>query len=284
MAEHRLRTGTCSWNFDSWVGLVYTQKRRTAAEYLAEYARQFDTAEVDSWFYRIPSRESVLEYKAAVPEGFRFTCKVPQEITLTHERRRNRSEPLRPNPMFLSLERFGEFIEAIEPLLPQMDAVMLEFEYLNKQKMSGVGAFLEALDGFLRAAPSGIPYAVEPRNRQYLTEKYFRLLLHHGAAHVFSEKLYMPHVWDVYRRHRATLAEMPRAVIRLLGGDRAEMERITGKQWNRVVQPRDEEKKQLAGMIGSLLHHADTTVNVNNHYEGAAPVTVQSIRRLLSQE
>ena len=39
--------GTCSWNYDSWVGLVYSRPRRTAAEYLPEYAEHFPTAEID---------------------------------------------------------------------------------------------------------------------------------------------------------------------------------------------------------------------------------------------
>ncbi len=276
-----LRIGTCSWNFDSWVGLVYSEKQRTAAQYLAEYAKHFNTAEVDSWFYRIPDRASVMEYKAAVPQDFRFTCKVPQEITLTHHRRKKKSDPLVPNENFLSVERFEQFLDAIEPLLPQMDAVMLEFEYLNKQKMSGLDAFLDALDGFLSAAPEGIPYAVEARNYQYMTDRFFTFLADRNVAHVFSEKIYMPHVWEIYRTHRSIFSRMDRAVVRLMGGDRKEIEELTGRRWNQVVLPKEPDKEHIAGMISSLLSHADTTLNVNNHYEGAAPATIRSIRHLL---
>jgi uncharacterized protein YecE (DUF72 family) len=279
-----LRIGTCSWNFDSWVGLVYSEKQRTAAGYLAEYAQYFNTAEVDSWFYRIPDRASVMEYRAAVPESFRFTCKVPQEITLTHHRQKKKSDPLEPNESFLSVERFEQFIRAIEPLLPQMDAVMLEFEYLNKQKMRGLDAFLESLDRFLSAAPSGIPYAVEPRNHQYVTDRYFRFLLERNVAHVFSEKIYMPHVWELYRTHQSLLSQMDRAVVRLMGGDRKEIEELTGRQWNQVVLPKDPDKEHITGMVSSLVSHAYTTLNVNNHYEGAAPTTIRSIRNLLHNQ
>lgn len=283
MAHKGLRIGTCSWNYDSWVGLLYSRRRRTAADYLEEYAEHFNTAEIDSWFYGIPARETVLQYKSAVPEDFRFTCKAPQEITLTHHRQRKKSDPLEPNSAFLSLERLEQFLSAIEPLLPQIDAVMLEFEYLNKQKIGGLEEFLDALDGFLANAPRDVPFAIETRNKQYIKDEYFRFLLRHGVSHVFSEKIYMPNVWQVYKEHGEVLRQMDRAVVRLLGGDRSETEKITGKVWNRIVLPKDDDKREIAGMISSLVSHAYTTLNVNNHYEGAATTTIDSIRRLLAE-
>jgi uncharacterized protein YecE (DUF72 family) len=44
----KLRIGTCSWKYPSWVGLVYSAER--GIDYLAEYARKYDTVEVDQWF------------------------------------------------------------------------------------------------------------------------------------------------------------------------------------------------------------------------------------------
>jgi uncharacterized protein YecE (DUF72 family) len=57
-----LRIGTCSWNYPSWVGLVYSQPKRTAVEYLHEYSRKYTTAEIDSWFYKIPTPAEVDAY------------------------------------------------------------------------------------------------------------------------------------------------------------------------------------------------------------------------------
>ncbi|MFO8064843.1 MAG: hypothetical protein R6V29_09460, partial [Spirochaetia bacterium] len=76
-------------------------------------------------------------------------------------------------------------------------------------------------------------------------------------------------------------SRMDRAVVRLMGGDRKEIEELTGRRWNQVVLPKEPDKEHIAGMISSLLSHADTTLNVNNHYEGAAPATIRSIRHLL---
>jgi uncharacterized protein YecE (DUF72 family) len=89
-----VKIGTCSWNYPSWVGLVYSAASPKAAGYLPEYAKRFRTAEVDSWFYRLPERQDVLEYLGAVDEGFRFTVKVVEEISLTHLRDRGSKAPI----------------------------------------------------------------------------------------------------------------------------------------------------------------------------------------------
>ncbi len=284
MYQAGLKIGTCSWNFDSWVGLVYSGKKSRAVEYLPEYVEQFDTAEIDSWFYRIPDKRSVEEYRAAVPREFSFTCKVPQEITLTHFRKRRSQDPLEPNPSFLSVDRFLTFLEAVEPVLPQLDAIMFEFEYLNRQKMSGQEEFIDRLGSFLERLPAGLPYAVEPRNANYLNRRWFEFLSEHRSAHVFSEKQYMPHVWEVYAQHRDLVERTGgRTVIRLLGGDRKAMEAKTGGTWNQVVEPKDDDLSAVAGMIASLLSSLFTIVSVNNHYEGAAPITARNLRRLIAE-
>ena len=227
-----IRIGTCSWNYPSWVGLVYPEPSPTAAEYLREYSKRFRTAEVDSWFYKIPERRDVLDYLENVDKDFSFTVKVSEDISLTHKRNRG-SKELIPNPNFLSPELFAKYLERIEPLLPQIDAVMLEFEYLNRDKMKSVEEFMKAIDTFSSSVPKGIPIGIETRNKNYLTREYFHFLKSKGIIHVFSEKLYMPHIYDVYEMVGDFISGT--SVIRLLGGDRKEIEEKTQEQWNRIV-------------------------------------------------
>jgi uncharacterized protein YecE (DUF72 family) len=85
-------------NVLSWVGLVYSEPQRRAAAYLREYSRKYDTVEIDSWFYKISGPEEVADYLAQVPPAFRFTCKVPQELTLTHLRGNAGASMGVPNP------------------------------------------------------------------------------------------------------------------------------------------------------------------------------------------
>jgi uncharacterized protein YecE (DUF72 family) len=54
--QPHLRIGACSWKYDSWKGLVYDQdKNYAAADYLTDYARSFNTVEIDQWFWSLGS-------------------------------------------------------------------------------------------------------------------------------------------------------------------------------------------------------------------------------------
>ena len=97
MAE--LRIGTCGWKYDSWRGFVYSD--RIDLNHLEEHARKYDTVEIDQWFWSLygkdrvslPRRDVVEEYLESVPEGFTFSIKVPNSITLTHFYRKVKEQP-----------------------------------------------------------------------------------------------------------------------------------------------------------------------------------------------
>ena len=60
MSESTVRIGTCSWKYDAWRGLVYSQNPEN---YLQEYAKRYDCVEVDQWFWSLygPDREGIEE-------------------------------------------------------------------------------------------------------------------------------------------------------------------------------------------------------------------------------
>jgi uncharacterized protein YecE (DUF72 family) len=55
-----------------------------AGDFLGFYAERYPVAEVDSTFYRTPSRKMIEGWRDKTPEGFGFSLKVPQVIT--HEK------------------------------------------------------------------------------------------------------------------------------------------------------------------------------------------------------
>lgn len=276
-----IKIGTCSWNYDSWVGLVYSKRSPRAAGYLAEYSKRFDTVEVDSWFYKLPARQEVEEYLEQAGPDLTFACKVLQGVTLTHLRTPGvTDETPRPNPDFLSAELFAKYIAALHPMLPRIDAIELEFEYLNRTKMASLDVFLEQLDAFFGRIEKKLPLAVETRNSNYLHNEYFALLKARNVAHVFSEKLYMPHIYDVYDRFGDLLAD--RVVVRLLGGDRKEMEERTGGRWDVRLEEKADLRKIAAMALDMERRGKDLYFYVNNHYEGSAPRTIEALEKLLA--
>jgi uncharacterized protein YecE (DUF72 family) len=219
-----IRTGTCSWKFPSWEGIVYSAPE--PPDYLAEYARRYRTVEIDQWFWslfgpesiKLPDPATAAGYAAAVDPDFRFTIKAPNAVTLTHVYNRAAKNAGAENPHFLSPELFAAFLQRISPLQRQCDGVMLQFEYLNRTKMASPSHFLSLLDAFLAAIPSGWPIAVESRNPNFFSPAYFELLQRYGVTHVLNEGYYMPPIVEIYRRWSPAL--VPRTIIRLLGRDR----------------------------------------------------------------
>lgn len=64
--------------------------------------------------------------------------------------------------------------------------------------------------------------------------------------------------------------------------DREGMERETGKPWDALVVRRGEELRHIVGMADELLAaDLEVCLNVNNHYEGRAPLTIKRIEEML---
>ena len=92
----------------------------------------------------------------------------------------------------------------------------------------------------------------------------------------------MPPVWETYRDYGDLLRRARTVVTRLHGPDREGMEKETAGQWDRLVVVRDDELKTIAGMTEELLEAGVCVyLNVNNHYEGSAPLTIERLKRML---
>src|SRR3989304_9592284 len=96
----KLRIGTCSWKYDSWKGIVYSENENI--NYLQEYSQHYNTVEIDQWFWSLfsstkiilPQKSLVLEYQKTVPKDFKSTIKLLIAITLTLFYNKNKIEAL----------------------------------------------------------------------------------------------------------------------------------------------------------------------------------------------
>ena len=283
-----LRIGTCSWKFPSWEGLVYSAPQ--GINYLQEYAQQYDTVEIDRWFWSLfgqdsiglPKPADVERYRRAVPDDFAFTVKAPNSITLTHLYRKRKSDPLVENSHFLSPSLLRAFLSLLDPLGETLGPVMFQFGYLNKKMVASQEAFQTLLQAFSDQMPAGHRYGVEVRNAQYMNRSHFEFLLRNELSPVLLEGYWMPPITEVYRDWGDLIAQHDVVVIRLLGPDRKGIERQTDKRWNRIVAPKDQELSAIVEMTEDLLARGVSVyLNVNNHYEGSAPLTIERIRSRL---
>jgi uncharacterized protein YecE (DUF72 family) len=291
-----LRVGTCSWKFDSWKGLIYQEGVKYAADgYLPDYARFFNTVEVDQWFWslfpgapvKLPEDGDVRAYAESVPDDFVFTVKAPNAVTLTHyygkQSARHADWANRPNEHFLSVDVLHRFLGRLVPLGAKLGPIMFQFAYLNKQKMPSLDAFIERLDAFFAQAPEGYRYAVEPRNPNYLKQEFFDFLRERRIGYVFLDGYYMPPIGEVFDGADTLTGDF--CVLRLHGPDREGMEKMTGHTWDSIVAPQPEGLASAARIVRENAGRGITSiVNVNNHYEGCAPRTAERLLRLLADE
>jgi uncharacterized protein YecE (DUF72 family) len=157
---------------------------------------------------------------------------------------------------------------------------MFQFEYLNQKKMASQGEFLHKFKEFIRQCPGEYKYAVETRNPNYLNQRYFEFLNLHDLYHIFVQGYYMPYIMEVYRKYSDFIQKL--SVIRLMGPDRKAIEKKSGNKWGAIVDPKDSELADIVAIIKELEERKiDVYLNINNHYEGSAPLTIQKIQEML---
>jgi len=163
-----IRVGTCGWSYQDWSRVFYPAEL-PAGEYLSFYAERFPIVEVDSTFYRPPSRKIVEGWREKTPDSFGFSLKVPQVIT--HEK-----------VLIDCGKELNAFLTAARVLEGKLLCCLLQFGYFNKEAFATVDDFLRRLHPFLAGWPEDVPVAVEIRNKNWMTAKLVDCLRAHRAV------------------------------------------------------------------------------------------------------
>ncbi len=113
----------------------------------------------------------------------------------------------------------------------------------------------------------------------------FRVFLHqNGLIPVFLQGYYMPSILGIFDRWSELVRGFPALVIRLHGPNRQKIEKKASGNWSRIIEPKDEELSGVADIVTQMQSWGVSVyLNVNNHYEGSAPLTIDRFQRLLPQ-
>lgn len=207
LASAGVYVGTSSWKYAGWRGLLYDESRylwrgkvaesRFEKGCLEEYAQVFKTVCVDAAYYTFPTEKSLNGLVAQVPADFQFGFKVTDEITVKRFPNLPRfgTRAGQPNVNFLNADLFERaFLGPCQAFRSQVGVIMFEFSRFQSTDYTHGADFVADLDRFLGGLPAGWPYAIELRNRHWLTPEYFECLRRHGVAHVFNSWSGMPPV------------------------------------------------------------------------------------------
>src|SRR6266704_5869248 len=218
-----LRIGTSAFTAAGWPGTFYPEGLPDR-EYLSYYATKFDTVEVDSTFYRTPSKATVQGWEAKTPPGFIFAAKVPQVVT--HEK------------VLVDCDaEFKEFVQTMDLLGDKLGPLLLQFGYFNKKAFVGINDFLARLRPFLKKLPKSHKFAVEIRNKNWLVPQFVEALRERGVALALIDQSWMPRPGRWFEKLDPITADF--TYVRWLG-DRKSIE-VQTKVWDKTIVDRSAE-------------------------------------------
>jgi len=157
-----IHVGTSGWTYDDWWGPFYPEGLRSG-DRLSYYAGRFDTVEVNSSFYRVPSEVAVRAWNERLPPHFHLVLKGNRRIT-------HRSPPGAD-------ERALDFFLERALALRRLRVILWQFPPFFHPD-------LEALDAFLERLPGGVRHAVEFRDAGWWDSGADEVLARHRAAFV----------------------------------------------------------------------------------------------------
>jgi uncharacterized protein YecE (DUF72 family) len=157
----RARVGCSGWSYRDWRGIVYPEELRPS-QWFAHYASMFDTVELNSTFYRLPTVAAVEHWAASAPDNFLFAFKLG--AFGTHRKKLRDPESWLPK----HLDRAERLGSTLGPTLIQ----------LPPRWRRNVAR----LDEFLSIVPTAMRWAVELRDPSWLHDDTYDVLRRHNAA------------------------------------------------------------------------------------------------------
>jgi len=245
-----LYLGTQGFTFKDWVGSFYPSGT-TQKTFLEEYSKHFPTVEIDSTFYGVPRDTTIESWKNRTPDEFLFAAKFPRLIT--HNKKLDRAQ--------------GDaeyFVRTMQGLGDKLAVLTLQFAY------DFTPEFFDRLDDFLSVLPEGPRYALEVRNRQWLTPNFGEMLSKHHVALVLQDLHYMPKLdWIT--------ADF--TVIRWLG------RRKDIEEFDRIQIDRTKVLEDWSQKVHVFLEQGfDVFGYFNNHFAGHSPASVRQFGEIMGVE
>ncbi len=212
--QKHIRIGTSGWYYRHWLGPFYP-KNLAKKDFLSFYSQKFLTAEINNTFYKVPQKQTLLNWKNEVPAHFIFSAKASQYIT----HMKKLKDPQEPVARFFSqIEALGE---KLGPILFQLPPHWK----INPSR----------LDFFLKSLPSQYKYVFEFRDPSWFHEDTYSILKEQGAAFC---------IYDFNRRLSPKEVTAEFIYIRLHGPDRPYQGQYDKKNLSGWAESISEWKKQ----------------------------------------
>jgi uncharacterized protein YecE (DUF72 family) len=244
-STRRLLIGCSGWNYAHWRNGVFYPPRLASRNWLAYYARDFPSVEINSTFYRLPRTNAVARWVEETPPGFVFAVKVSRYVT--HVKR------LVDVPQHLPL-----LYDRIAPLLrsPKLGPLLWQLPPTFRCDLDRLAATLEHLH-------DGHRHAFEFRHPSWFTDETYALLREHRCTLVIGDR---PEV-NAFQTHELTTDF---TFVRFHAGSRS-----------RNGNYSQTELQEWSGRLARWAEQVDVYAYFNNDWEGFAVQNARDLQGML---
>ncbi|ASZ10434.1 DUF72 domain-containing protein [Chitinophaga pendula] len=182
----KVHISTSGWSYKDWKGLYYPDDVKPI-DYLSFYAKEFDCTEINTSFYHLPKKQTVINWAEKVPAHFRFCPKLSRYIT--HYKKLRDSES--------SLRIFFDVFDLIQP---KLGPVLIQLPAQVHFQEDIAAAFYQVL----HEQYGSYRFAIEVRDKSWfagnslaLMEKYNvgLVIAHSGKRFPYKEAVTAKHIY-----------------------------------------------------------------------------------------
>ncbi len=160
------------WGDKGFVGKVYS-KGTKSSDFLRQYCQQFNSIEVNSTHYNIPSVTQVAKWKQQATPGFIFCPKTPQFVSHRIE-------------LVDKVAVMDEFLGNIYELKEHLGPIFIQLPPYYKPE------YIQHLHDFLEVLPTDLNFALELRHEAwfgntFVEKQVYELLSHFNTTYIITD-------------------------------------------------------------------------------------------------
>lgn len=250
----KIHFGCSGWSYDAWKGPFYPEDLDNKY-WLSYYAEIFKFVEIDSTFYRIPSKLMVQNWGRRTPDTFKFTVKFPKVIT--HDKQ----------PLASINENLDRLYDVMKPLQKKVVAFLVQLPpWLDIIKG------LDFLKSIQFQLDNSYRYAIEVRHHSWFNDLAFNYFKQNDFCLVWSQQ-------DIIVTPPVMTTDF--VYLRLIGN-----RNIDEKDFGKIQQDRKFEMQKWSNILNNVKNTEaivkTAIISANNHYAGFGPMTAKMFGEMLN--
>lgn len=235
------------WSYNFWKNNFYSPQSKPE-NFLEEYSKHFNTVEVNSSFYRVPSISTLKNWKNQTSKNFCFALKVPKRIT--HENKE------------LDSNYLEYFLDTITHLGSKLGPLLFQFPYSFKL------ARIDYLKDLVSILPKNMRYAFEVRNKSWLIDQFYSFLIENNLSLVLGDSPWLDEIEKITSDF----------VYFRWEGNRKQTKGTKGI----IEKDRTDDLKYWSQKIMSLPHELEVYGYFSKYFSGHPPTDVKQLLTYLS--